>query len=190
MMMLHPQRPHPSRRRTGTIIAALVALAGGATAMVPLFQPPAAQALESDMRAARTKYPGIVGSPINHCSLCHVSDSNFHLDPYGRAFNVARRDFAAIESADSDGDGFTNLAEITARTFPGKADSFPTATVTATQTVTPTVTLTPVPTDVPTHVPTQLPTHVPTVVPTHIAPPTATDVPVERFYVYLPKAEG
>jgi hypothetical protein len=66
-----------------------------------------------------------VGTALDACSLCHVGETNYRLDAYGRAFDDSRRDFAAIEDLDSDGDGFTNIEEIAALTFPGKADSKP-----------------------------------------------------------------
>ena len=186
--MLQPQRPTPSSPWVWTLLIGALGLAAVALLALPVVRPPSAQALESDMHAARTRYPGIVGTQLNHCSLCHITDTNFHLDPYGRDYNNQHRDFAAIEGVDSDGDGFTNLVEINARTFPGKADSFPTATVTATptQAVTATVTLTPVAT----HGPTATSTGVPTHVPTHGPTPAATHTPLApKLYLYLPRAD-
>jgi hypothetical protein len=43
----------------------------------------------------------------------------------GRRSYDGTRAHAPIESADSDGDGFTNIAEINAKTFPGDAASKP-----------------------------------------------------------------
>jgi hypothetical protein len=40
-------------------------------------------------------------------------------NPYGDDFLNGGDDFAAIENLDSDSDGFTNIKEISERTFPG-----------------------------------------------------------------------
>ena len=45
------------------------------------------------------------------CVMCH-QPSGFSLNPYGQDFDNAGRDFSAIESVDSDGDGRTNGEEI------------------------------------------------------------------------------
>jgi hypothetical protein len=45
------------------------------------------------------------------CVMCHLPPGN-NLNPYGQDFNDAGRNFAAIESMDSDGDGRTNREEI------------------------------------------------------------------------------
>lgn len=45
-----------------------------------------------------------------NCIICH--GSGFSLNPYGDDFNENGRDYAAIESFDSDGDGRTNAQEI------------------------------------------------------------------------------
>ena len=58
-------------------------------------------------------YEPVLGS----CLTCHTSGST--RNPYGAAWRTAGYDFAAIEALDSDADGFTNKAEIDARTFPG-----------------------------------------------------------------------
>jgi hypothetical protein len=139
----------------------------------------------SDMRAARSKYPDIVGTNIDKCSLCHVSESNYRRDPYGRDYEDARGDFEQIEGIDSDGDGFTNIEEINALTFPGKADSVPTVTATApvtvTATLTPTMTATLTPVPSPSDTPTQA-TQGPT--------PTATSTSgPSTYHAFLPWLE-
>jgi len=73
---------------------------------------------------------GTAGTAIATCALCHPAGggntasnlNNYAVDYVNNGYN-----YAAIQSLDSDGDGFTNLAEITARTFPGDASSHPTA---------------------------------------------------------------
>ena len=91
-------------------------------------RPAAGQRFASDLHAARAWYPHISGTPLNHCRLCHELDARFGLNPYGRDYRRHGRDFAAIELLDSDGDGFSNLTEILALTFPGSANSYPAAT--------------------------------------------------------------
>jgi hypothetical protein len=46
-------------------------------------------------------------------------------NPYGDDFLNSGNDFAAIENLDSDSDGFTNIKEISERTFPGSATNYP-----------------------------------------------------------------
>src|SRR5512134_2057268 len=65
------------------------------------------------------------------CSLCHTSPPA--TNPYGTALvgqgatgaNITAAMFIAVEPLDSDGDGATNLEEITAGTLPGDPTSFP-----------------------------------------------------------------
>ena len=66
---------------------------------------------------------GTAGTVLNTCSLCHTSVPA--LNPYGNAYAANGFNFAAIESLDSDGDGFSNITEINARTFPGNPASTP-----------------------------------------------------------------
>jgi hypothetical protein len=82
-----------------------------------------------DYQLAESTYPKIVGTRIDSCSLCHTSTPN--LNAYGAAYKAKGRGMASsltsIEANDSDGDGFSNIAEITALTFPGDAQDFPVA---------------------------------------------------------------
>lgn len=74
----------------------------------------------------RAAYPNIVDSPIDDCVLCHrdgVPDGP--INKFADNFFSYKADLAALEPLDSDGDGFTNLEELTALTFPGDPDSFP-----------------------------------------------------------------
>ncbi|MCZ7400756.1 MAG: hypothetical protein O8C61_00875 [Candidatus Methanoperedens sp.] len=67
-------------------------------------------------------YPSAVNSSIDTCELCHINPSGAGLlNPYGADFANNGHNFTAIELNDSDGDGFTNIAEINATTFPGKS---------------------------------------------------------------------
>jgi hypothetical protein len=88
-----------------------------------------------------TRY-GTAGSAIDQCILCHAVNSGADIpstetppNPYGVALENNGLNFAAIETSDSDGDGFSNLAEITARTFPGNAASRPSGSDTTLPTV-------------------------------------------------------
>jgi len=118
-----------------------------------------------DINNARAKYPNIVNTGLNSCDLCHTSNIP-NLNPYGQAYKDNGRNSAAlgaIESLDSDGDGFTNLQEIMALTFPGNPSSFPkTNTSTPTATVRPTATSTRLPSPTATSVATATPGPSPT----------------------------
>jgi hypothetical protein len=67
------------------------------------------------------------GSRLDSCTTCHASSSpsKENLNPYGRDFGAANHDFGAIEGKDSDGDGFSNVDEINAGTFPGDPNENP-----------------------------------------------------------------
>jgi hypothetical protein len=60
---------------------------------------------------------------LGGCLTCHPVESA--RNAYAIAWTNSGRDFAAIECLDSDGDGFTNIAEIKAGTFPGDPGSRP-----------------------------------------------------------------
>jgi hypothetical protein len=67
------------------------------------------------------------GSHLDTCTTCHSSSSpsRENLNPYGKDFGAANHDFGAIEGKDSDGDGFSNIDEIKAGTFPGDPNENP-----------------------------------------------------------------
>ena len=69
-------------------------------------------------------YPAATGSRISNCTLCHTA-STPNRNSYGAAWRTASRSFTAINGDDSDGDGFTNLLEINAKTYPGNAADRP-----------------------------------------------------------------
>jgi PGF-CTERM protein len=66
------------------------------------------------------------GTKLDACITCHINPSGGGTrNPYGIAYAASGRDFASIEGLDSDGDGFTNLEEINALTFPGDPVDYP-----------------------------------------------------------------
>jgi hypothetical protein len=96
--------------------------------MIVMFTPGTVLANTPDASAFNTKY-STAGTRIDattNCQVCHTSAPA--LNGYGSAYKAAGRNsgaFGAIESSDSDVDGFTNLVEIRARTFPGNAADKP-----------------------------------------------------------------
>ena len=60
---------------------------------------------------------------MDSCAVCHTSIPA--VNPYGADYGSHGHSFAAIELLDSDSDGYTNLQEIEALTFPGDAGSHP-----------------------------------------------------------------
>jgi len=67
------------------------------------------------------------GSKLDSCNLCHPGGSTSQRNPYAVAYAASGYNFGSIESADSDGDGYTNIEEIAAGTFPGDPNDFPNA---------------------------------------------------------------
>lgn len=67
------------------------------------------------------------GSKLDGCQTCHTAagGSAENVGPYGQDFAKNNHDFAAVEGLDSDGDGFSNIDEIKAETFPGDPNDNP-----------------------------------------------------------------
>jgi hypothetical protein len=87
-------------------------------------------ALSSYQNTFNSTY-GTSGTALNTCGVCHINPGG------GGTRNAFGNDFAnasignhtfntALNNRDSDGDTYTNLTEINARTFPGDAASHPT----------------------------------------------------------------
>jgi hypothetical protein len=89
----------------------------------------AAHAKSSYMTQFNSTYP-TAPAGIKSCVLCHPSYPSITLNSYASAFLSAGHQYAPIEGSDSDADGFTNIAEIKAGTFPGNAASHPVADAT------------------------------------------------------------
>jgi len=72
---------------------------------------------------------GTSGSVLDTCSLCHPGGNTKQKNAFAQDFasgSIGNHTYnAALEARDSDGDGFSNLVEINARTFPGDAASKP-----------------------------------------------------------------
>lgn len=117
--------------------AAATLTLGAALAFALLFM--LAQGVEAKnqsefLPAFEATYPGAVGSRIDSCTVCHnVQGSEYKLNSYARQWKEDEN-FTAINNLDADGDGYTNLEEIEAHTFPGNASDNP-STVTTTTTV-------------------------------------------------------
>ena len=117
------------RGRTIVLALSIAALAGLAAL---LFNTQHVSAFTNYLTSAVGQYPGISGSALNSCVLCHPA-GGYSLNSYASAYRAAGHSFTAIEGADSDRDGFSNIVEIRALTFPGNAASFPTTAATATR---------------------------------------------------------
>ncbi len=102
----------------GVIVAVLVAVSFSSTSDTSAFG--------SYLTSFNTKY-GTAGTALDSCDTCHNDDMS--RNDYGAAVEAqgggidAR--LAAVESLDSDGDGYSNIDEINARTLPGDATNFP-----------------------------------------------------------------
>lgn len=108
---------------------------------------------EKDASKFLAVYPAKKGTKLDHCALCHTGgqvgknyagscqvchatygyngagDIAATLNPFGLAYYNAGRSEAAlraIEQADADNDGFTNVAEISFGSYPGDANDDPT----------------------------------------------------------------
>jgi hypothetical protein len=109
------------KKRFGILAVGLVCAASLA--------PGLAGAKEPFLAKFNAKY-GTAGTSLDTCSVCHTSPPS--LNPYGKAFKTAWKSglkpgkaMGAIQAKDSDGDSFSNIVEIKARTFPGSKASHP-----------------------------------------------------------------
>jgi len=102
-------------KKSGYIILALIIIAGSFGIAI---------AMPSYLTGFSSAYPDVPGV-LSTCNLCHVSTSPPSFNPYGTAYLNGAHNFQAIENLDSDGDGFNNIDELNAGTFPGDASSKP-----------------------------------------------------------------
>jgi hypothetical protein len=73
-------------------------------------------------------YPKLKGTKIDKtCLCCHfIQEGTGPRNPYGVMYeNEGTSDFAAFEKFDADGDGYTNIQEIGAKTYPGDFSDSP-----------------------------------------------------------------
>ena len=130
-------------KRTGLAIALVAALAivgiGGAAMHFGLFSPHPQEALDAFNAVYDTE-----GTRLDTCNTCHTSGRN--TNHYGtdlksrfrvltssggsdmtheESIQQFRTAIKAIENNDSDQDGYSNVNEIRARTFPGDALDYP-----------------------------------------------------------------
>ena len=135
------EQAHESSRQETEVVknrTALTAALGVALGLTVLFT--FAQGVEAKnesefLPAFEAAYPGAVGSRIDTCTLCHnIQGTEYKRNAYARQWEEADESFAAISNLDADGDGYTNVDEIAAHTFPGNASDNP-STVTTTTTL-------------------------------------------------------
>lgn len=63
---------------------------------------------------------------LDTCNTCHINPNGGGTrNPYGMAYQESGMDFVAIESLDSDDDGFSNIEEVRSLTFPGNSEDSP-----------------------------------------------------------------
>lgn len=81
---------------------------------------PQALASTGDLNPFNAKY-NTSGTRLDTCKVCHTTGANLNLygmDMSNQTGTIEQR-LANIELLDSDGDGFSNIDEITSLTFPG-----------------------------------------------------------------------
>lgn len=102
------------------VLSALISMAGFAALVSP------AESTPEYLSQFNTKYD-TRGTKLDSCQTCHTSPSGGaeNVNPYGADFGKNNHDFAAVEGLDSDGDGFSNIDEIKAETFPGDPNDNP-----------------------------------------------------------------
>jgi hypothetical protein len=61
----------------------------------------------------------------NNCNVCHVKNSGGPMNDFGKDYIMYGRVMEAVESLDSDGDGYDNGEELTVGTLPGFSNSYP-----------------------------------------------------------------
>ncbi|HKN91206.1 MAG TPA: thrombospondin type 3 repeat-containing protein [Acidimicrobiia bacterium] len=109
----------PARLGAIAVLSALLSMAGFAVLVSPAMGKP-------DYLAEFNKKYDTRGSKLDSCNTCHTTPQDAqHLNPYGADFGKHNHDFGAIEPLDSDGDGFSNIDEIKAGTFPGDPNDNP-----------------------------------------------------------------
>ena len=119
------------------VVVLLVAATGilGAAYFLGIFDRHSRLALDTFNRVYSTE-----GSRLDTCETCHISRKVTNAYGYdlkaafegkkltaAEAMEQLQAMIKTIEELDSDGDGFSNIEEVTARTFPGDPDDHPRA---------------------------------------------------------------
>lgn len=112
----------------------LIIACSGAAYLALGYSPQEVQAKSSYKRSLVNQYPSLAGTKLDSCQTCHVAVPD--LNPYGGMYKDRGHSFQAIELLDSDEDGWSNLDEILAGTWPGDKNDFPSQSPTATATAT------------------------------------------------------
>lgn len=118
------QLPARKQRFVWLIVGGLVALLA-AMALMTVDKPAPAQATSNFMAAFAETYPAAAASKLNDCQLCHSAQSMPELNDYGRDYQSHGHNLQAIAAGDSDGDGWSNIVEINAATWPGALADHP-----------------------------------------------------------------
>ncbi|HEV7862474.1 MAG TPA: hypothetical protein VGR20_07225 [Acidimicrobiia bacterium] len=109
----------PQRLHVVAGLAALMSMVGFAVFGSPALSKP-------EYLGEFNKRYGTTGSRLDACATCHTTTQDAeHLNAYGVDFSKSNHDFGPIEALDSDGDGFKNIDEIKAGTFPGDPKDYP-----------------------------------------------------------------
>ena len=107
----------------GAIIAALMVVSaiGGFAAWIS-----PAQSTPEHLSTFNQKYD-TRGTHLDSCQTCHTASpgNKDNVNPYGADFAKNNHDLGAVEPLDSDGDGFSNIDEIKALTYPGDPNENP-----------------------------------------------------------------
>ncbi len=93
-------------------------------AIVGLGLPRHVQANSTYRNAWKAAYPTACAkllTAVSNCSLCHAASGVPDLNPYGTDLVGHSSNITSTNNLDSDGDGRTNIQEITDCTYPGAA---------------------------------------------------------------------
>lgn len=122
MRMSSPKQKTVTGLRVGLIFLGTALLVTGLHLGV---NTPDSHAMQNFLALVKVRYKFVSGTVLDDCLLCHTDGiGGGELNTFGEDFfNMGN--LATMEEIDSDGDGFTNLAELQALTFPGDPASFP-----------------------------------------------------------------
>lgn len=87
---------------------------------------PLANAMSAYLYNFNNTYPAAAATLGQNCTLCHaIPEGGGPPNPYGADYAAFGYSFSDIEQLDSDNDGYTNIQEIQALTYPGDPTSHP-----------------------------------------------------------------